>query len=62
MSRQVRGLKNIKYISVRVEKELHEKFCYVAGAEGRSMSSQVVLLIRKCVREYEKEHGPITEV
>ena len=52
-------MKNIKYISVRVEEELHKKFRYVAGAEGRSMNSQVILLIRKCVREYEKVNGEI---
>lgn len=47
------------YLGVRMEEELHEKFRYVAGAEGRSMNSQVILLIRKCVREYEKVNGEI---
>ena len=47
------------YLGVRMEEELHKKFRYVAGAEGRSMNSQVILLIRKCVREYEKVNGEI---
>ena len=25
------------------------------------MSGQILYLIQKCVREFEKEHGPITE-
>ena len=31
----------------------------VADYEGRSANSQVLILIRNCVREYEKENGEI---
>ncbi len=27
--------------------------------EGRSMSAQVLWLINKCIRDFEKENGPI---
>lgn len=47
------------HLSIRMDKELHDKFQYVAAYEGRSMSKQVLQLIQACVREFEKEHGPI---
>ena len=34
---------------------------YIAKYEGRSMSGQIIQLIKNCIREFEKEHGPITE-
>ena len=55
-------MKNDKtFLSIRMNKELHDKFKSVAAYEGRSMSGQILYLIQKCVREFEKEHGPITE-
>lgn len=52
-------MKDTKFLSIRMDDKLHNKFRYVAGAEGRSMNSQVLLLIRKCVREFEEEYGVI---
>lgn len=52
-------MKDIKFLSVRMDRELYGKFRYVAEYEGRSMNSQVLLLIRKCVREHENEIGEI---
>ena len=49
------------HLSIRMDSQVHDKFQYVAGAEGRSMSGQIQYLIQKCIREFEKEHGPITE-
>lgn len=49
------------HLSIRMDSEVHDKFQYVAGAEGRSMSGQIQYLIQKCIRDFEKEHGPITE-
>ena len=45
--------------SIRMDAVLHDKFKYVAGAEGRSMSGQILYLIQKCVRDYEKQYGTI---
>ena len=42
-----------------MDEELHSKFRYVAEYEGRTMSGQVLYMIRKCVREYERENGEI---
>jgi len=33
----------------------------VADYEGRSANSQVLILIRKCVEQYEKENGKIKD-
>lgn len=47
------------HFSVRMNRELHDKFQYAAAYEGRSMSGQILYLVNQCVREFEKEHGPI---
>ena len=49
------------HLSIRMDSELHDKFQYVAKYEGRSMSGQILHLIAVCVREFEKNNGPITE-
>lgn len=54
-------MKTTNHLSIRTDKELHDKFKYVAAYEGRSMSGQVLYLIQKCIRDFEKEHGPITD-
>lgn len=48
------------HLSIRMDRESHDKIQYVAAYEGRSMSGQIVHLIQKCIREFEKEHGSIT--
>ena len=48
------------YLSIRMNPENHDKIQYVAAYEGRSMSGQILYLINTCIREFEKEHGPIT--
>ena len=48
------------HLSIRMNTDLHDRFRFVAGAEGRTMSGQILYLIQKCVREFEKEQGSIT--
>ena len=48
-----------KHLSIRMDGELHNKLQFVAAYEGRSMSRQILYLINQCVREFEKERGPI---
>jgi len=48
-----------KNFTVRIDPELLDKLHVVADYEGRSANSQVLILIRKCVEAYEKEHGKI---
>ena len=52
-------MKNRTHLSIRMDSELHDKFQSVAAFEGRSMSGQILHMIQACVREFEKEHGPI---
>ena len=49
------------HLSIRMDSKLHNKFRFVAGAEGRTMSGQIMYLIQRCVRDYEKMNGPIPE-
>lgn len=53
-------MKKTNHLSIRMDKELHDKFKYVAAYEGRSMSGQILHLLQECVRKFEKEHGAIT--
>lgn len=48
-------------MGITMSGEHHGKLVYIAEYEGRSMSGQILYLIQKCIREFEKEHGPIPE-
>ena len=47
------------HLSIRTDKELHDKLQYVAAYEVRSMSGQILYLIQSCIRRFEQENGPI---
>lgn len=49
----------IKSLSIRIDKEMLHKLHVVADYEGRSANSQILILIRNAINEYEKEHGEI---
>lgn len=51
----------IKNIGLRVNPEVHKKLRYIAQYEGRTINGQAHYLILSCIREFEKEHGPIPE-
>lgn len=48
-----------RHFGLRIEDELLRKFRYVCEYDGRSANAQILYMIRKCVQEYEKEHGEI---
>lgn len=50
---------SIKSISIRIEEEMLEKIAYIADYEGRSVNSQVLVLIRENIAAFEKVNGPI---
>lgn len=52
--------KEVKNIGLRVDPEIHQKLKYIAKYEGRTINGQAHYLILSCIREFEKEHGPIT--
>ena len=47
------------YLTIRMNRELHDKFRSVAAYEGRSMSRQILYIMNQCVRDFEKKNGPI---
>ena len=47
------------YITIRMNRELHDKFRSVAAYEGHSMSRQILYLMNQCVIDFEKKNGPI---
>ena len=49
----------IKSLSIRIDEEMLNKLHYVADYEGRSANSQILVLIRNCINEFEKEIGRI---
>lgn len=49
----------IKNISVRIDDHMLDKLHYVADYEGRSANSQILILIRDCIEQYEAKHGEI---
>lgn len=52
--------KRVKNIGLRVVPEVHDKMAYIAEYEGRTLNGQVYYLMQTCIREFEKDHGPIT--
>jgi len=49
----------IKSVSIRIEEEMLDKIAYIAEYEGRSVNSQVLILIRNSIKEFERVNGAI---
>lgn len=49
----------IKSLSIRIDEEMLRKLHVVADYEARSANSQILILIRKAIEEYEEKHGKI---
>lgn len=49
----------MKSISIRIDEEMLNRLHVVADYEGRSVNSQILILIRRCIERYEKNHGEI---
>ena len=49
----------IKSLSIRIDDGLLDKLHFVADYEGRSANSQILILIRDCINQFEAEHGAI---
>jgi len=50
---------SIKTMSVRIDEEMLHKLHIIADHEERSTNSQVVVLIKKLIEQYEKDHNDI---
>lgn len=51
--------KKDKHLGLHIDKETHDKIFYIAEYEGRTGSGQIMYLIRKCITDFEQEHGKI---
>lgn len=49
----------IKSLSIRIDEEMLNKLHVVADYEGRSANSQILVLIRDLIEQYESKHGTI---
>ena len=49
----------VKNLTIRIDDTMLDKLHVVADYEGRSANSQVLILIRDCIKRYEQEHGKI---
>lgn len=49
-----------KSLSIRIDQDTLNKLHIVADYEGRSANSQILVLIRRLIEDYEKEHGKIS--
>jgi hypothetical protein len=49
----------IKSVSIRIEEEMLNKIAYIADYEGRSVNSQVLVLIRENIKQFEEANGLI---
>ena len=45
--------------TLRINRNLFQKFRYIAAAEGRSANKEIEQYLKKRVAEYEKENGKI---
>ena len=45
--------------TVRISREIMEKFHYIAEFEGRSSNKAMIELIKKHIAEFEEKHGEI---
>lgn len=49
----------IKSLSIRIDEDLLDKIHVVADYEGRSANSEINILIRDAVEQFEVKHGEI---
>ena len=46
-------------LSIRIDEEMLNKLHVLADYEGRSANSEILILIRDAIEEFEKTHGKI---
>ena len=51
--------KRDKHLGFTIENDLHYKLHYVASYEGRSGAGQIIYVLNRYIKTFEKEHGEI---
>ncbi|MBQ6896796.1 MAG: Arc family DNA-binding protein [Oscillospiraceae bacterium] len=49
----------LKNFTLRIENELLDKLKYISKYEKRSVNSQIIILIKRCINEFENIYGTI---
>ena len=52
---------NLPRYTMRIEKPLLDRLQYISKYEGRTANKQLEQLVKRCVKEFEAEHGEITD-
>ncbi|MCH5186627.1 MAG: hypothetical protein J1F64_10980 [Oscillospiraceae bacterium] len=52
---------NLPRYTMRIDRPLLDRLHYIARYEGRTANKQLEYLVKRCIREFEKENGEITE-
>lgn len=47
------------FFNVRIDEQLNDKLIKIAEDEGRSKNKQIEYILKKFVKQYEKENGDI---
>ncbi len=50
---------NLPRFTLRIPQNLLEKLAVIAEYEGRTKNKEIKHLVKQCVDEFEKVHGPI---
>ena len=51
----------VKSLSIRIGEKMLNKLHTVSDYEGRSANSQILILIRDCIEQFEQKHGKIEQ-
>lgn len=49
----------IRNLTIRIDDETLDKLHIISGYEGRSVNSQMLILVRDLIEKYEQEHKKI---
>lgn len=47
-----------KHLGLHIDRELHYKLQYVSKYDGRSVSGEVLYLLRRYIADFEEQHWP----
>ncbi len=53
---------SIRHFSLRIDGDLLDRLHFIASYEGRSVNSEVIVLIRDAIEKYGEKHGKIESV
>lgn len=52
---------NLPRYTMRIERPLLDRLQYISKYEGRTANKQLEQLVKRCINEFEAEHGKITD-